>query len=172
MSHIYAYIKDGSFTFGSLASQERAKKWLKKHEGRKVRIQDELPISGQMRRFFEGAVVPYFAYQHFIPSEVGGYRRMSFKEAREALKLQFNPQYVTTIEGDRKVTGGSTKMSKAKMEEMLELILHWSTENGYEFPDSEDYKKWRDSGPLVGEVYPPLKRIIELSDNKLEQMST
>ena len=43
-------------------------------------------------------------------------------------------------------------------------------ENGYEFPDSEDYKKWRDSSPLIGQVYPPLNRIITLSDKKLTEL--
>jgi hypothetical protein len=28
------------------------------------------------------------------------------------------------------------------------------------YPDSEDYKKWRDSSPLLGELYPPLKLLI------------
>jgi len=172
MSHIYAYIKKGSFTFGSPASQERAKKWLRSHEGRKVRIEDELPISGQMRRFFEGAVVPYFAYQHFVPTPDGGWRRMGFREARGALKLEFNPEYVTKLDGSRETVAGSTKMSKAKMEKMLERIAAWFHENGYDFPDSEDYKKWRDSAPAVGEVYPPLQVIIDMSEKRLHELST
>ncbi len=35
-------------------------------------------------------------------------------------------------------------------------------ENGYVIPDSEDYIIWRDSGPMFGEVYPPLKKLMGL----------
>lgn len=43
--------------------------------------------------------------------------------------------------------------------------------NGYVVPDSEDYKRWRDSAPLKGEVYPPLARLIEWSDKELASLN-
>jgi hypothetical protein len=90
---------------------------------------------------------------------------MSIEEARNCLKLEFNPVYTTDINGDRKVEGGDTsKLNKAKFQKFIDDIIDWMEMQGYIVPNSEDYKAWRDSAPAVGEIYPPLQRLINLRD--------
>ena len=43
----------------------------------------------------------------------------------------------------------------------LEEVLRWMEQQGMELPDAEDFKRWRDSAPVKGEIYPPLKRLID-----------
>lgn len=131
------------------------------------------PTSTQLRRFYEGAVCPYFAYQHLLVDEKRQcWRRMGFPEAREALKLEFNPIYIKSIKGSRETVGGTTTaFNKEEFREYVEKILSWFEQNGYEKPDSEEYKKWVSSAPMLGEVYPPLERIIKISDKKLVELN-
>lgn len=148
----YAQIGENTLTFRSVMARVK----FFEHKGKDVVMEiDDKPTSN-MRRFFEGAVVPYTFYQH--PDS--GWE--TFRDAREALKVEFLPSYVKTIKGDKiKTARSTTGLSKARFTKFLETVLQWLEENGYEVPDSEDYKNWRDSAPGVGEVYPPLARIAE-----------
>lgn len=151
--------KNGEIFLGGADSHERLKKWLKFHDRKRLRIEVEEPSSYNMQKFFEGAVVPFFALQHPLNG-----KHMGFKGARDALKREFNPVYVVSITGDKKIEGGSLSelyRNKAKMLKFMDRVQNYFLQNGYEFPDSEDYKKWRDSAPDVGEIYPPLKRLFE-----------
>jgi len=141
---------------GLTFSSAMAKAKFFEHKGAPVILEiDDAPTS-EMRRFFEGAVVPYVFYQH--PTSDWE----TFRDAREALKVEFLPVYTKTISGDRvKLSQSTAALSKAKFTAFLETVLRWMEQNGFEVPDSEDYKKWRDSAPGVGEVYPPLRRLID-----------
>jgi hypothetical protein len=131
--------------------------FLEENEGKRMKITVDDQVTSNMRRFFEGAVVPFFALQN----EIDG-KKLSFQDARETLKLEFNPKYVRKLNGKLEIIGGSTtNLNKEKFRLFLEKIISYMEENGYEIPDSEDYIKWRDSGPMVGEIYPPLKRLME-----------
>lgn len=169
-------IMQGRIIFGKDTTHAQAlfQMWLDDHNGKRVIITIDDPTSTQFRRFFEGAVVPYYAYQqHLFDQEQQVWRRFSFIEARENLKLEFNPSYLMGRGGKRQTVAGSTALlNKAQFGAFLEKIQHWFLENGYQFPNSEDHNKWMKTAPLVGEVYPPLKKIIELSDIKLTELQS
>jgi hypothetical protein len=139
-------------------NQARFNEALKLHPNKRWKLTLDEDITDNMRKFFEGAVVPFFALQHSING-----MPMSIETAREALKLEFNPAYVKNIKGESTVVPGSTaKLNKEKFREFVEHCIEYMERNGYEVPDSEQYVAWRDSSPSVGEVYPPLKRLLEL----------
>jgi len=126
-------------------------------QGKPVTIELDDRPSAEMRRFFEGAVVPYVFYQ-------SGAAWSDFRECREALKLEFLPSWARDLRGNRvKLARSTTELSKAGFQRFLEDVLRWMELQGMEVPDAEEYKRWRDSGPLEGETYPPLKRLIVLS---------
>ena len=143
-------------TLGSGFSYARFHDWALKYQGKYLKLELDEPISGNKRRFFEGAVVPYFFYQHSI----GVFE--DFKDARECLKREFNPVFVKRFNGSIETQGGSTSGKSDKwFAAFLEKIQDRFMREGYEFPDSEDYKKWEDSAPDPGEIYPPLKRLVD-----------
>lgn len=127
------------------------------HKGKHAIIEIDDKPSAQMRRFFEGAVVPYVFYQH----PESGWE--TFRDAREALKVEFLPSYtIRTINGGRiALSRSSASLNKAKFSAFVEAVIRWLEENQYEVPDNEDYKRWENSAPGKGEVYPPLQRIID-----------
>lgn len=119
---------------------------------------DDTPTS-QMRRYFEGAVVPAVYYQH----PHSGWE--DFRDAREALLLEFIPRYTRDIRGNRvKSRRSSTELTKEGFTGLIERITAWMIENGHEVPDPEDFKAWRDSAPAAGEIYPPLARMKQIYD--------
>lgn len=140
--------------------------WLAKNPKKYIRISPEEPPTYSLRKFFEGAVVPYYFYQH----NIGVYR--DFRDARESLKLEFNPIWIINSKGERQQIGGSTldknkdwwnnEFDKNKPQGFLKKIETYFLQNGYEFPDSETYKKWYESAPFPDEIFPSLKRLIEL----------
>ncbi len=149
--------KDGSLSLSSLQKQ-----FLVKHAGKEVKVEvDETPTS-EMRRFFEGAIVPYAFYQSDLAWE-------DFRETREALKLEFNFAYTLDLGGKRaKVAKSTTTLSKERFKRFLDEIEAWFRENGYEFPDPEQFKAWRDSAPDANEIYPPLQRLIDAKKKREE----
>lgn len=131
--------------------------WLKKHAGKNISIALDERSSIEMIKFFEGAVVPYFFYQSGMAFE-------TFKDARNTLKLEFNPEKVLKLNGEWSVSAKSMSevyQNKERFRLLLDKIQKYFAENEYEFPDSEDFKKWRDSAPLPEEIYPPLKLLID-----------
>lgn len=147
-----AKIKNKGIEFSSPLSKHK----LLQFEGSELIIEiDDKPTS-EMRRYFEGAVIPSIFYQ--LPRS--GWK--TFKDCREAIKLEFLPSYTTSIKGERlKYPRSTAELSKAKFTALLDKIMRWMEEQGMELPDPEDYKAWRDSAPAANEVYPPLKRLIE-----------
>lgn len=148
-----AQIKNKGIQFDS----DRTKAKLISLEGAYLIIEvDDKPTSN-MRRYFEGAVIPAIYYQH----PKSGWA--DFKECREAIKLEFIPGYFNDLGGVRQKTARSTtELNKGRFRAFLDQITDWMQSNGLEVPDPEDYKNWRDSAPDAGEIYPPLKRLMEL----------
>lgn len=122
---------------------------------------DDTPTT-QMRRYFEGAVVPAVYYQNPRSGWI------DYGECREALKLEFLPLWVHQIRGSSAKTAKSTaNLSKAQFTAFLEQVTGWMQEQGMEVPDPEEYKAWRDSAPAAGEVYPQLRRLKDQYNNQL-----
>ena len=133
------------------------KEYLKKHVGKQVVITLDERTNLEMIGFFEGAVVPYFFYQSGIAFK-------DFSDSRECLKLEFYPIKVTNLRGDIvKIAGSMAKLyeSKERMKLFLDKIQHYFADQEFEFPNSEDYKKWRDNAPGPEEIYPPLQSLID-----------
>jgi hypothetical protein len=150
-----SFIKDMAIT---PYNQNRLNEEIKKRPNARWKLTLDEDITDNMRKFFEGAVVPYFALQHSING-----MPMSIETAREALKLEFNPSYAKNIQGNSVVVPGSTaKLNKEKFRAFVEKCIEYMERNGYDIPDSIDYKNWYDSAPLPGATYPPLKRLLDV----------
>lgn len=148
-----AQIRNKQFVFSSFLAEA---KFFELTEGREVIITIDDAPTANMRRFFEGAVVPSVFFQN----PKSGWE--NFKDAREALKLEFCSGYTKDLWGNStRYARSTTELSKKKFTEFLEGVTHWMEENGMESPDPEDYKRWKDSAPSPGEIYPPLLRLKE-----------
>jgi hypothetical protein len=150
------------FILGGTEMKEKLfAQFARENNGKRAKISIDDDISYDMRKFFEGAVAPYFFFQ----SEVA---YSSVKEGREALKLEFGrKRYQKTINGQTQIISVSTtEYNKMQFQALLDNIQSYFMENGFLYPDSEDFKKWRDSSPLIGEIYPPLKKIMEAWDKR------
>lgn len=154
MISVRARVRGGVVEFSSAMVGH---KFFEMADGKDILISiDDKPTSN-MRRYFEGAVVPAVFYQH----PHSGWE--NFKDAREALKLEFLPNYTKSIKG-RKVrySRSTTELSKAGFTKFLDAITRWMIENELEMPDPEDFKAWRDSAPSTGSIYPPVARLKEV----------
>lgn len=141
-------------------------------EGKKpIKIVEDQPIPNQTRRFFEGAVVMYFALQHEIYSTKDKrYKIMTLEEARRLLKYEFNPIYTMSLSGDVVQEGNSTKnLNKNEFKEFLERVQRHFEENGMTYPVSDQYNQWNDTvGMDKGAVYP---QVIELRKKALAKLA-
>lgn len=144
-------IKYGELIFSSPMAKRH---FFTQNEGKDAIIDiDDAPTTNS-RRYFEGALVPAVFYQHPKSGWV------DFKDCREALKLEFLPDYTRTLQGEKiKFPRSTTELSKAKFFALIETITHWMMENGLEVPDPEDYKAWSNSAPAAHQAYPPLVRM-------------
>lgn len=152
-------VVDGEFEFGSPLAKHR---FLKAAEGKEVRLDIQEKPTSEMRKYFEGCLVPAFFYLH--PNS--GWT--SFADAREILKLEFSPgtRSVTKIDGSvARVAPSTTELSKTRFTSFVEAITGWMRESGVDetLLDSEEYKRWRDTN-FDEWVYPPLARLKALYD--------
>lgn len=151
MKRVRARVKNKQILF---TSERAAHMFFEMAEGKDLNITIDDAPTANMRRYFEGAVVPCVFYQ--FPHS--GWA--SFKDAREALKFEFLVAYTKSLAGKRvKVAKSTTDLSKEGFRRFLDEVIHWLMENGLEFPDPEDYKAWRDSAPPAWEIYPPVLRL-------------
>jgi hypothetical protein len=132
----------GTLDFGP---HNRAKfmQFLKDNPGVRLKITPELPESGRLRRYFEGAIVPLIAfYQEGMDHRNSQDRR----NIREWLKEEFNGEMIN-IGGTMHLVGHTTK-GNAQLKPFVERVLDWMDEN-YAPPaealDPERFKTWRDT---------------------------
>ncbi len=146
-------IQKGEIVF---ASETAKRMFFERNEGKEAHIELEDAPSEQMRRYFEGALVPAVYYQH----PHSGWQ--DFSGAREALKLEFLPAYTLDLKGLRvKIAKSTADLSKERFAEFLSAVSMWLEEQEMQVPDAEAYKEWRDSAPPAGEIYPQLLRMKE-----------
>ena len=120
-------------------------------EGKNVIIEENTASSSQQYKFLNGAIIPYIFYQNRSWKD--------FKECRTALLEEYCPKYYYTSVGGETTFKRETTANRSKvwMNTLIEKIVRWMEEQGYEIPDTEDYQRYIDSAPL--EEYPPLNRI-------------
>lgn len=148
---VRANIKHGEIVF---TSPQAKRAFFERNDGKDAIIDIDDAPTVNSRRYFEGALIPAIYYQH----PKSGW--IDFKDAREAIKLEFLPGYTRSLQGERtRVARSTTELSKAGFLALIEAITRWMHENGLEVPDGDDYKLWRDSAPATHEVYPPLARM-------------
>jgi hypothetical protein len=149
-------VQKGELVFTSETAKQM---FFERNEGKEAYLEIDDAPTDQMRRYFEGAIVPAVYYQH----PFSGW--CDFGDAREALKLEFLPAYTLDMKGMRvKIAKSTTDLSKDRFSEFLANVAIWLEENGLAVPDAEEYKAWRDSAPPPGEIYAPLLRMKQAYD--------
>src|ERR1700680_3039523 len=84
---------------------------------------DDRPTA-EMRRFFEGAVVPYVFYQSATAWK-------DFRECREALKLEFLPGWTRDMRGTQvKIPRSTIDLNKDNFRDFLGRVEVWTMDNG------------------------------------------
>jgi len=159
----HAQSVNGKLSFGTEYNKARFDEFIKANNGVRIKIIPNTDISYNKRRFFEGAIVPFFALQHLVQNKEGKTVVMGYEEARSLLKLWFNPEYIRNSSGGEptEIAGSSKKLNNKEFtERLIEQPLAYMRENGFILPNEDDYKEWRDSSPLIGEVYPPVARML------------
>lgn len=147
-------IKHGELVFSSPIAK---RVFFERCDGKDAILDIDDAPTANSRRYFEGAVVPAVFFQH--PNS--GW--IDFGDAREALKLEFLPDYTRSLKGEKiKYARSTADLSKEKFFKLIETITRWMEENALELPDPDDYKAWRDSAPAADQVYPPLARMKEV----------
>lgn len=131
----------GKFSLGSEYNAARFRDFLKKNPGMRLKIEPLTPESDKQRRFFEGAIIPFFTYYQ----EGLDYRNPDDLETvREWLKIEFNGHFVT-IKGKSHKVAQSTK--GALNSGFLDRVMDWMVDQGYQVDllNPNDYKHWRDA---------------------------
>lgn len=164
---------DGGLKFKSEYHRALFKDFLKQNPNIYLKVTPNEDIPSHLRRFFEGGVAPFFALQHFVINQnTGKWEMMTREEARECLKREFNPLFFRDLSGKTVQQGGSTAvMSKVEFQNFIDRCLDYFLQNGYEFPNNEEFKDWRDSCPDIDEEFPPITRLQELADKKLLELN-
>jgi hypothetical protein len=133
---------DGRLDFGPY-NRAKFAQFLQEHPGIRLKITAELPESGKLRRFYEGAVVPLITfYQEGMDHRDGEDRR----KVREWLKQEFNGELVEI--GGKVQRIGKTTKGRPVLNQFVERVIDWLTENyapPQEALDPERYKIWRDT---------------------------
>jgi hypothetical protein len=142
-------IAPGKLSLGSEYNRARFADDLKKHPGRRYKIESLTPESREQRGFFEGAIVPFTTY---FQENLDYNDRDDLQKVRDWLKIEFNGAFIT-------LGGKAIKVPKSTKGELnrgfLERVLDWLGEQGYpiELLNTTEYLDWKDrirpsSGPM------------------------
>ncbi len=144
MKFIAESSKEGKLSLRNEHERERFSKFLMANKGIRLSIEPVTPESRKQRGFFEGAIVPLYAYHqegidHRNPDDL--------RKVREWLKVEFNSEMVV-VKGKVHRIGGSTKGSLNRG--FIERVMDDMAENGYspELLNPAEYRKWKE------EVFP------------------
>ena len=130
--------------------------WLKENPNAEFRTEPiKKPVSSNLRHYYFGAVIPV------IRSTCDEWKDLTGGELHQVIKKllfyfeTFNPIAGRIERFGRSVMADSEWNNTVKAMEFLMVIQGYLTDCGREMPNSEEYKKWRDSAPLKGETYAP-----------------
>lgn len=139
MTTFNAVSLDGKLSLGSEYNSARFRKFLKDHPYARLKISPLLPESGQLRRFYFGALVTLIAfYQDNMDYRNGD----DLEKIHEWLKLEFNA-HVVEISGKKVKVAKSTK---GELKSMIERVMDWMGEQGYAIDvlNPDEYKRFMD----------------------------
>lgn len=150
MSNHLFRAEQGKMIFSSETAKALFQEDLKKNEGKQYRIEKvKKPVSDELRSFYFGAVIPV------IKSTCDDWKKLTGDEIHEVIKKMlfyfetFNPQTQRTERFGRSVMKRDDWNNTNKAMEFLEIIRQYLADCGLEMPDSEDFKRYRDSAPLI-----------------------
>lgn len=132
--------KGGKPDFAEL-SEIRFREHLKSHEGKIY----EIYLRGNKRTLSQNAL--YWKFLEYIEIETGNNADDLHQLFRRTL---LPPKFITVLGKEIKVPKSTTDLSSGEFSDYMDKI---SSRSGVPIPDTEAWKKWRDSAPLVGEEY-------------------
>ena len=150
--HFIFEAKGGKPDFLSQFNKNRFYEEMKSNEGRKYRIEPVTPeVSDKRRGWYWSAVLP------FIKSINPAWIDLTNDQVHEILKQEFNGFEAEGVDGKVKKFGMSAVASDVKVKIFDNFILRlaeYVKENygGMTLPDSEHYKKHRDSGETIKDI--------------------
>ena len=144
---------------GEIHFTDHQRAYLKKNVGKQVFITIDQRSTVEKQQFIEGAIVPYFFYQH----EIGVFK--DFSNARYSLKKIANhTEFQINEKGEQEESVKSMSdiyESNTKTAEFIDKIQDYFLSNGYLFPESSHHKEWRDTNVDKGaNEYPPLQELV------------
>lgn len=152
MANVFiAKIKKERLELGSEAHRSMFVDFLRKNEGKEVRIElKKNPVSDAIRGWYFSAILPA------IRSVVPEWKKLSDDEMHEVLKKQFEYFDAYNTLTKRVERFGRTVMSNEsntkRAMDFIEKIREYFSENYLlDIPDPSEFKKWRDSAPLKNE---------------------
>jgi hypothetical protein len=126
--------------------------WCAMNEGKQIRITPhKKPVSRDMRAYYFSAVIP------LLKSTCDEWKDLNSLEMHEVSKKMFcffetyNPITKRTERFGRSVMSDSEFNNTAKAQEYLMKISDYLADCGLSMPDSEEYKKFLDSAPMINE---------------------
>ena len=141
--------RNGEMEFISEYAKALFKQNLKENEGQQYRIEKvKDPVSSDLRSYYFGAVIPV------IRSTCQEWEGLSGAEVHEIIKKMlfyfetYNPITKRTERFGRSVMSSDDWNSTAKAMQFLDIINNYLADCGLEMPDSEEYKRARDSAPM------------------------
>lgn len=146
-------IKNGEMDFGSEYNEAKFRQFLADNNGKKLKISKfENPVSDEMRGYVFGAMIPFL--RQVDPTAWG---IMSDDQIYEVLKKNFNYFEAFNPLTKRKERYGQSVLNMScknvKAMEFVQRVANWVLENyGQDLPNPEEYKKFRDSAPLLKNV--------------------
>lgn len=89
----------------------------------------------------------YWKFLELIEKETGNNANDLHELFRRTL---LSPTFIQVMGKEIKIPRSTTELSRTEFSDYIDKI---SAESGVPVPDTEDWKKWRDSAPLAGEEY-------------------
>lgn len=91
----------------------------------------------------------YWLYLGHIEDETGNNAEYLHELFRRTL---LPPKFITVMGKEIKIPMSTTELNSYEFRNYMDKI---AAESNVAIPDTEDFKRWRDSAPLVGETYKP-----------------
>lgn len=146
MKPYYAKVKDGHIWFGS--NESEFLEFATKNPKMTYRVTAMLPESEHMRGYFEGPLVRAFAEQVYLIPKPSNEKLEQIRDEAKAYFLGVDAR--ETPFGALTVNIKSSK-GREQLTKLVENATEYLETNGYQVPNNELWKHWRDK---YGTEYP------------------